>query len=274
MECLKLWLMIIATAGYSIAFLLHCVGFVATNDNLKLVARYVTVAALLAHTVLLFIRTLMVGTVPLTNLFEFGLVFVWGMVLFYLVITYKYEMGLSGMFILPLAIILMLWLFTLDMTVKPLMPALRSKWLLVHVITAVISYGCFAVSFAFSVMYLLKERLVGKNSKSRFGDALPAFELLDDLSYKAIFVGLPFLTIMLVTGAVWAEYSWGRYWNWDPKETWALVTWLVYAAYLHIRFLRGWKGKRCAYLSILGFLAVLFTFIGVSFLLPGIHSYL
>ena len=89
-----------------------------------------------------------------------------------------------------------------------------------------------------------------------------------------VFVGMPFLTIMLITGAVWAEYAWGTFWSWDPKETFALVTWLVYALYLHIRLMRGWRGKRTAILSVIGFLTVIFTFFGVSYLLPGLHSYL
>ena len=153
------------------------------------------------------------------------------------------------------------------------MPALRSYWLAVHVSAAVIAYGSFAISFAVSIAYLLKDKKE-VDFHSRLNTQLPALKVLDDISYQLIFVGLPFLTIMLVTGAVWAEYAWGAFWSWDPKETWALITWLVYAAYLHTRFLKGFKGKRAAWLSVLGFVAVIFTFFGVSYLLPGMHSYL
>lgn len=137
----------------------------------------------------------------------------------------------------------------------------------------VVAYGSFALSFAVSVAYLLKDKKE-VDFQSWFSQELPALKVLDEISYKLIFIGLPFLTIMLVTGAVWAEYAWGAFWSWDPKETWALITWLVYAAYLHTRFLKGFKGKRAAWLSVLGFAAVIFTFFGVSYLLPGMHSYL
>jgi len=167
---------------------------------------------------------------------------------------------------------LSIWLVSLDLTVQPVMPALRSYWLAVHVSAAVISYGSFAVSFAVSIAYLIKDKKQHDNT-SRVQE-LPALKVLDEASYKLIFIGVPFLTIMIVTGAVWAEYAWGSFWSWDPKETWALITWLVYALYLHTRFMKGFKGKRAAWLSVLGFAAVIFTFFGVSYLLPGMHSYL
>ena len=128
------------------------------------------------------------------------------------------------------------------------------------------------MSFAVSIAYLIKDKKQHDDA-SRVQE-LPALKVLDEASYKLIFIGVPFLTIMIVTGAVWAEYAWGSFWSWDPKETWALITWLVYALYLHTRFMKGFKGKRAAWLSVLGFAAVIFTFFGVSYLLPGMHSYL
>lgn len=198
--------------------------------------------------------------------------FVWAITLVFIVIQYKFDLSVAALFVFPISILLLLFLLNLDVTIRPAMPALRSKWLIIHVLTAVCAYGAFAMSFALSLMYLLKDWLINRNSSGKIARILPKLELLDELSYKVIFLGMPALTIMLVTGAVWAEYSWGRYWSWDPKETWALITWFIYSAYLHIR-LRGWKGKKAAVLSIIGFLAVIFTFLGVSYLLPGIHSY-
>ncbi|MCS6817282.1 MAG: cytochrome c biogenesis protein CcsA [Blastocatellia bacterium] len=107
----------------------------------------------------------------------------------------------------------------------------------------------------------------------RLSEALPSLEVLDRLTYRAVTLAFPLLTLMVITGAVWANESWGRYWGWDPKETWALITWLFYATFLHTRITHGWKGRRSAVLAVLGFVAVMFTYLGVSFLLPGLHSY-
>lgn len=273
MESLQTPIMTLSIITYTVALLIYVTCFIFSKPYLKVVARIVTISAFAMITVLLGIRTLLIGTLPLTNLFEFGLFFVWGIAAVFLIIEYKYDMWTTGMFVLPIAIVLLLWLFTLDTSVRPMMPALRSNWLIIHVLSAVVAYGAFTVSFALSVMYILKEWVLLKNASNRLIQTLPSLQILDEISYKVIFIGMPFLTIMLVTGAIWAEFSWGSYWSWDPKETWALITWLIYAVYLHVRLMRNWRGKRAALLSIIGFGAVLFTFIGVSYLLPGMHSY-
>ncbi len=273
MENLQTPVMTLTLIGYTIAFLIYVSVFVTEKEILKKLARISTVFAFGMNTVLLVIRAVLIGTLPLTNLFEFGLFFVWAIAGVFLFIEYKFDMWSTGLFVLPIAIILILWLFTLDTSVRPLMPALRSKWLLVHVLTAVAAYGAFAVSCGLSIMYLIKDKFLENEMGQKWTGIFPSLEILDEISYKLIFIGMPCLTVMLVTGAIWAEHAWGSYWSWDPKETWALITWLIYAAYLHVRLMRNWKGKKSAYLSILGFTAVLFTFIGVSLLLPGIHSY-
>jgi cytochrome c-type biogenesis protein CcsB len=148
---------------------------------------------------------------------------------------------------------------------QPLVPALQSNWLTAHVVTCFIGYAAFAVGFAASGAYLLKG---GKGE-----GLLPSGKVLDDVAYRAVAVGFPFLTMGILTGAIWANYAWGTYWSWDPKETWSLITWLVYAAYLHARFTAGWRGQRLAWLSAVGFAAVVFTYWGVNFVLSGLHSY-
>ncbi len=158
--------------------------------------------------------------------------------------------------------------------IDPLIPALQSNWLHAHVITCFLSYSSFALSCAVSVMYLLKLRKKEKGQKEAGLIALfPSLDALDTLVYKTIVVGFPLLTIGIVTGAAWANYAWGSYWSWDPKETWSLITWFVYAIFLHARFAREWRGKRTAALSIIGFLAVIFTYFGVNYVLSGLHSY-
>ena len=158
--------------------------------------------------------------------------------------------------------------------IDPLIPALQSNWLHAHVITCFISYASFALSCAMSIIYLMKLREQEKGQKeTRLTALFPSLDSLDGLVYKTIAVGFPLLTLGIVTGAAWANYAWGSYWSWDPKETWSLITWFVYAIFLHARFAREWRGRRTALLSIIGFAAVIFTYFGVNYVLSGLHSY-
>ena len=140
-----------------------------------------------------------------------------------------------------------------------------SNWLLAHVGVAIVAYGIFAFSFGTAILYLVKDRFKAK--------WLPAKDKLDELTYQLIAFAFPFMILVIVTGAIWAEQAWGTYWSWDPKETWSLITTLIYLGYLHARLVMGWKGKVAAWFAVVGFLAVIFTYLGVSFLLSGLHSY-
>jgi len=191
----------------------------------------------------------------------------------YLVVEGRYKNRVIGAFALPLVFMAMAYASLSPVVsdrIQPLVPALKSNWLIVHVITCFVGYASFAVAFGVSTMYLVKQRAPGGG-----GDLLtrfPAAEVLDELNYQLILFGFVFLTAGIITGAVWANSAWGRYWGWDPKETWSLITWFIYATLLHARMMRGWSGRRVAFLSIGGFMAVLFTYFGVN-LLPGLHSY-
>jgi len=155
--------------------------------------------------------------------------------------------------------------------ILPLIPALQSQWLVWHVIFSFIGESAFAIAFGTSIMYLIKLR-AGKDSFP--GKIFPDLETLDNISYRAVMIGFPiFTTGALIFGAIWAKYAWGNYWTWDPKETWALITWIVYALYLHFRIVQGKKGKAAAWISIIGFIATIFTLFGVNYLLSGLHSY-
>jgi cytochrome c-type biogenesis protein CcsB len=159
--------------------------------------------------------------------------------------------------------------------IQPLIPALQSNWLISHVVTCFVGYAAFAVSFGVSFLYLFKMKTEKKPAKNPGGllDYLPASDLLDEVGYKTIAIGFPLLTIGIITGAFWANVAWGTYWSWDPKETWSLIVWLIYAAYLHARITKGWRGKKAAALSIIGFSATIFCYLGVNLLLSGLHSY-
>jgi cytochrome c-type biogenesis protein CcsB len=213
------------------------------------------------------------GHAPLSNLYESLVFFAGTIVLIYLVIERKYRNRVIGAFVAPIAFLAMAYASlspNISDRIQPLIPALKSNWLIAHVIACFIGYGAFAVAFGVSLMYLLKQK--SPDDTGSMMDHLPDANVLDELNHQLVMFGFLFLSVGIITGAVWANSAWGRYWGWDPKETWSLITWFVYATLLHARLMRGWRGKRTAILSIGGFAAVLFTYFGVN-LLPGLHSY-
>lgn len=225
--------------------------------------------AFVSLTLALAQRGISSGRLPFATMYEFTFLFVWGILLFYLLIRRKFHSGLLTSLVALLGVTLLSYGSTLPSDIRPLMPALQSVWLEIHVITAIVAYGAFGLSCCLGILYLVKER----NPDKGLGQTLPSPERLDSLLHWSVVVGFPFMTLVLITGAVWAEEVWGSWWSWDPKETWALITWFIYAGYLHARKTYGWQGKRAAVMAIVGFLAVLFTLFGVSLLLPGAHSY-
>lgn len=215
------------------------------------------------------------GYVPLSNMYESLIFFSWTIVLVYLILELKYRQKTIGVFVTPfafLAIALTSIIPGIDSKITPLVPALQSNWLAVHVITCFLGYASFAVSFGISILYLTQDRQ--KAQMGKISKWLPSPLVLDEINYKSIVIGFPMLTLGIITGAAWANYAWGTYWSWDPKETWSLITWFIYAAFLHARFTRDWRGRKAAYLSVFGFAAVLFTYFGVNYILSGLHSYL
>ncbi|MEE4357242.1 MAG: c-type cytochrome biogenesis protein CcsB [Desulfococcaceae bacterium] len=218
------------------------------------------------------------GHAPLSNLFESLIFFAWSIVAIYLFVEYRTQNKTIGAFVMPIAFLAMAYASlspNISDRIQPLIPALKSNWLIAHVITCFLGYAGFAVAFGISIMYILRPKTPqngnGENSGSLLS-RLPLRDVLDDLNHKMVQFGFLFLSVGIITGAVWANSAWGRYWGWDPKETWSLITWFLYATLLHARLMRGWHGKKIAYISIAGFMAVLFTYFGVN-LLPGLHSY-
>ena len=217
------------------------------------------------------------GHAPLSNLFESVVFFSWTIILIFLFIDFKYRYRAIGFFVVPFALFGMAWAqLSLDSNIEPLVPALQSNWLVYHVITCFLGYAAFAVACGISIMYLIREQIEQEGGNAQAGGLLsmfPSIKVLDDLNYKSIMIGFPLLTLGIVTGAAWANYAWGTYWSWDPKETWSLIVWFVYAAFLHARITRGWVGRRAAILSVIGFAATIFCYLGVNLLLSGLHSY-
>ncbi len=274
------------TFAYFAAMVLFIVFVSTKNNTVGLVATLSAFIGLLAHTAALGMRWYESyqilgadGRAPLTNLYESIVFFAWTIVLIYLLIDLKYKQRAVGAFVMPFALFSMVGVqyFGLDTGIDPLVPALQSNWLTYHVITCFLGYAAFAVACGVSIMYLIKvgreERHQGDEPIGGILGTFPSCRILDDINYKAIMIGFPLLTLGIVTGAAWANYAWGTYWSWDPKETWSLIVWFMYAAFLHARFTRGWVGRRAAWLSILGFAATIFCYLGVNLVLSGLHSY-
>ena len=263
--------------AYMVASLLYIVYLGYKNENMAKLATLATIVGFITNTALLLLRWKISGHAPFVNGFEFLVSFTWGIAGIYLLAEWRYKLRIIGAFVMPVAWLLLAYIAVIMppqmKNAENLMPALQSNWLTIHVATAMVSYGAFTLAFGVSIMYLIKQSIENNKSYSDFNKRMPALDVLDDISYKFIAVGFPLLLMVIVSGAIWAEYAWGRYWSWDPKETWSLITWLVYAAYLHARFTYGWRGSRAAWMSILGFAFVLFTFFGVNYVLSGIHSY-
>jgi len=238
------------------------------NGSAAALATYGTLIAWLALVFVsasLIFRTIAVGHGPFSNMYEFSVAFSWGVLAAYLLVERRYHLRTIGLIALPIALALMLYATTIPAAAEPLVPALQNNLLLtVHVAVAIVAYGSFTVAFGASLLYLIQP------PQGRRG--LPRLEILDEVSYRAVVIGFPFLTLVLILGALWAEVAWGRYWGWDPKETASLVTWLIYGAYLHARVVRGWHGRRSAWLLMIGFAATLFTYFGNLFF-GGLHSY-
>ena len=214
-----------------------------------------------------------IGHAPLSNMYESLVFFSWTIIIIYLVIERQYKNAVIGAFATPIAFLAMAYASmspNISDRIQPLVPALKSNWLIAHVITCFLGYAAFAIAFGISLMYLFKQR--DAEGKSSLLSHFPKPRVLDEMTHQMVMFGFLFLSIGIITGAVWANSAWGSYWTWDPKETWSLITWFVYATLLHARMMRGWYGKRIAYLSIVGFMAVIFTYFGVNYL-PGLHSY-
>jgi cytochrome c-type biogenesis protein CcsB len=263
---------------YLVSSLLYVINMIHRHKLIARLAVWTAFGGLLCHSMALILRTvhsyqLGIGQPPFTNLYSSMVFFSWTIVLIYLIFEKKYGFRVVGAFIMPIAFLVLASTGLMSKNIEPLVPALQSNWLLIHVVTCFFGYAAFAIAFGFSIMYLIKHNYEKNGLQKGLISFLPSSQVLDDLEYKAVAVGFPFLTLGIITGAAWAHYAWGSYWSWDPKETWSLITWFVYAAFLHARFTAGWRGKRTAILSILGFLFVLMTYFGVSFLLGGLHSY-
>ena len=272
----------VTTLAYMASMIVFFAFLASKNKSIGIAGSWIAYGGLIIQTAAIALRwkesyDLGVGHAPLSNLYESVVFFSWTIILIFAYIDLKYKYRVIGAFVVPFALLGMAWAqLGLNTGIEPLVPALQSNWLLYHVITCFLGYAAFAVACGISIMYLIKAKHEEGASTASAGGLMamfPPIRVLDDLNYRSIMIGFPLLTLGIITGAAWANYAWGTYWSWDPKETWSLIVWFVYAAFLHARFTRGWVGKRAAWLSIIGFAATIFCYLGVNLFLSGLHSY-
>ncbi len=216
-----------------------------------------------------------IGHAPVSNIYEVFILLFCIVTIIYLQWEKRYEAKAMGAFVMALVaagVFFSIWLESVGQAeIKPLVPALQSYWMKIHVPMNFVGYGSFAVACGAGMAYLTRMWLEARNSK--MVRVFPSLEQLDQLAYKSVAVGFPAFTLATILGAAWAAEAWGGYWSWDPKETWALIVWLVYGAYLHVRISHGWHGKTLAWWTVIAFLVTVFCFLGVNMYLAGLHSY-
>ena len=254
---------------YLLATAVYFFFFIAKKEKAGKIAKLLMIAGFIAHTVSLVTRGIHAGHLPFTSQYEFAASFSWGIVLCFLIFAKKFEFNALGTFVAPVVFLIIGYASMQSHEIHELMPALQSSWLGFHVAMAIIGYGAFGVAFGVAMVFIFQDRLRSSFAKRQ----LPSENMLDLIIYRAAAMGFLFLTLCMITGAIWAQKAWGSYWSWDPKETWSLITWIIYAIYLHLRLNRGWRGKKSAVFAIIGFGCVIFTYIGVNTLLTGLHSY-
>lgn len=258
---------------YLVATAVFLVDVISRRVQLGRSARWLLSGGFAMHCATLVARYVEVGHTPVANLHESLSFFAWTIVGIYLLFDLRYRLTVLGAFVCPLALALMIVGGAVPKEAADVSPALQSWWFPVHVTLAFLGDAVFGIAAIAGVMYLLQERMVKSKKFSGLYYRLPSLETLDSINYRCLTIGFPLMTMGIVTGAVWANSAWGGYWRWDPKETWALITWFLYAALLHGRLTVGWRGRRAAIFAIIGFLCLLFTFLGVNLLLSDAHSF-
>ncbi len=225
------------------------------------------------HTVSIIYRYSVAGYLPITSPHEAASFFAWAIVFLFFVMEFRYKVGLLGAFIMPLVFFLMFAASLLARDIKPLSPQLQSHWLGVHTILAFMGNAAFALACVTGVMYLLQEHYLKSKHLGDLFERLPDIQTLDYINYRLISFGFPALILAMISGSLWANAVWGSYWRWDPREVMALVTMLIYATIIHTRLVIGWRGKKTALLSIIGFAFILLAFFGIKLLQKGQHIF-
>jgi cytochrome c-type biogenesis protein CcsB len=256
---------LLSTAGY-LAYL-----FLQKN-YLQRTAFYLLMVGFLFHSVVICYGFIKSGHIPIHNLRETLFIAGWAVAGVFLIFQYKFNLKILGIYAAPLATLVMVIASQLPRDPGQAKDIFNSFWLTFHVMTIFVGEASFALACGVGLLYLVQEHAIKSKNHGFFFRRLPSLDLLDTTGYACIIVGFTMLTLGLVTGFVYAKSVWGKFWSWDPKEVWSGITWLLYAALLHQRLTIGWRGRRAAIMAIIGFAVIVFTFLGVNFLLQGHHG--
>lgn len=251
---------------YFASVILHFSGMAFKNKGIMRAAWFVFLTSFVLHSVYFVARGITAGRLPMANQFEFAMSFALGISLLYIVLRMKWQAEWITAIALPAAFLMLSYAALLPREITDLMPALRSAWFGLHIGAAVFSYASFALAGCAGIQYLI-------TLKKGEPEDCAHMRQIDHLSYRLVALGILLLTVVILSGCIWAEQAWSSFWSWDPKEAWSLITWIIYSIYLHQRLRKNWKGKRMAIFAIAAVGVVLFTFIGVNQLLSGLHSY-
>jgi len=256
---------LLSTAGYFAYLFLQ-------KNYMQKAGYYLLIAGFLFHCLVIGYGFVKSGHIPVHNLHETLSIAGWAIVGVFLVLQYKFNLKILGIYAAPLAALVMIIAFQLPREPVEVKTAFNSFWLIIHIVAIFIGEASLALACGIGILYLVQEHAIKTKKHGFFFRRLPSLELLDTTGYACIIAGFAMLTLGLITGFVYAEAVWGKFWSWDPKEVWSGITWLLYAALLHERLVVGWRGRRAAIMAIIGFAVILFTFVGVNFLMQGHHE--
>ena len=262
----------LALTGYFVAAILGVLDLFRPGSRTARLTLWCAAAGFALHTAAIIARYVSGGHLPVTSMHEAASFFAWCISLIFFFMVIRYRIGILVSFIVPIIFGVMLAAAFLPRAMAPLSPVLQSRWLWVHALFAFTGIAAFAAACGTGIMYLLQHHYLKSKRLGNLFQSLPSLQVMDEINQTLINTGFPLFTMAIITGALWAESAWGNFWNWDPKEVWSLAVWLIYALVFHLRYVSGWKQKRAAILSIIGFTVVLFTFFGVNLLLKSLHS--
>jgi cytochrome c-type biogenesis protein CcsB len=263
---IALFLILLSTGGF-IVYLIKQSKSVFKSSYWIMFSGFIFQTAFLVH------QYFTLGTVPVVTLKLSIAFFAWSVIGIYLLFQVKFGLMVLGTFVAPLAAFMMIISSAIPAAPDRVPPVLKSIWLILHAFSLFLGDGIFAIAFIAAIMYLIQERQIKRKTRGTFFKRLPSLETLDSINHYSLIYGFPLLTIGMITGAIYAQYALGSYWRWDTKEVWSLVTWIAYAILLHERLAVGWRGRRAAYMSILCFMVLVFTFLGSSIWLNSYHSF-
>ncbi len=267
-----------ATTFYALSSIIYIISFIFKKEDKIKFAIGTAIAGLLFHSISIALRWIETGHGPYISMYEVLSKYAWFSIVIFLLVQYKYEkLKIAGFIVLPVSLMMMAVGSTYSRDIQMIPASLRSYWLIAHVGFASLAFGFLLVASGIAVLYIMKEKRsrnkeAGLVDDASFYDKLPGFKVMDDMMYRFVASGFLFLTIMIGTGAIWANQTWGRYWGWDPIETWSLIVWFTYGICLHLRMNVGWSGKRIAWLIIFSIFVLVFSLFGVGVVYTGLHT--